>query len=105
MTQRIFRNRARLEKLQEIIRTAGLEADAGKLKPAEGLSFDNGAGDPAIDVKIADAKLSCALCRYAPVNGKKRRRSRRRPSDSRSPDAWSKSSALMTDSTGPKISS
>ena len=61
MAQGIFRNRSRFEKLQEIIRAAGFRADAGEFQAAERLAFDNGAGDAAIDVKIADAKLFSRL--------------------------------------------
>ena len=57
MAQRVFGDRPRFEKLQKIVRSAGLGADAGELQPAERLALDDRAGDAAVDIKIADAKF------------------------------------------------
>ncbi len=61
MAQSVFRNCPRLEKLKQIIRTTGFGTDAGELKTAEGLSFDNGTGDAAVDVEIAYAKIAACF--------------------------------------------
>ena len=58
MAQCVFRNSPGLKKLQQVIWTAGFGAYAGELKATEWLSFDNGAGDTAVDVEITHAKFS-----------------------------------------------
>ena len=69
MPQRVFGNRPGLEKLAQVIGAARFGADTGKFQPAERLALDDGAGDAAIDVKIAGAKFfardlfsSCPSC-------------------------------------------
>ena len=57
MTQRVFRNRSRFEKLQEIVRPSCFGTDSGKLEPTERLSLYDGAGNAPIDIKIADTKF------------------------------------------------
>ena len=57
MAQCVFRNSPGFKKLEQIVRTAGFGADAGELQTAEGLSFDNGTGDAAVNVEITHAKL------------------------------------------------
>src|SRR5689334_3008264 len=56
--ERIFRNRPRLQELQQIIGTAGFGADSGKLEAAERLAVYQGAGDLAINVQVADEELA-----------------------------------------------
>lgn len=56
MAQRVLGDGARFEELKKVIRAAGLGADAGKFEAAEGLAFDYGAGDLAVEVKIAHAE-------------------------------------------------
>ena len=43
--------------MQKIVRTAGFGADAGKFQTPERLALDDGAGDTAVDIKIADVKF------------------------------------------------
>ncbi len=61
MAQCVFRNRARFEKLQQIVGAARLGADAGKLEPTERLAFDDRTCDATVDVQIADAKFPARL--------------------------------------------
>ena len=54
----VFGNAAGDQKVAEVIGSAGLGAAAGEFETAEGLAADEGAGDSAIDVKIADAEFA-----------------------------------------------
>src|SRR6516162_9099185 len=54
----IFCDNPRYDELTQIIRAAGFGTDAGQLEPAERLAGDQGAGDLAIDVQIADAEFA-----------------------------------------------
>src|SRR5262249_22063856 len=51
-------NSPRQHKLQQVIRPSGLGAHAGELEAAEGLSADEGTGDLAGDVEIADSEVT-----------------------------------------------
>src|SRR4051812_24695881 len=44
--------------LGEVVGAAGLGAQARELVAAEGLAFDEGAGDLAVEVEVADAELA-----------------------------------------------
>src|SRR6476659_6188491 len=57
MTECVFRNRSRFEKLQEIIGPTRFGTDSGKLETAKGLSLHHRAGNTPVDVKIADTKF------------------------------------------------
>ena len=61
MAQGIFRNRPRFEKLQQVVGSTRFGADPGKFEPAERLALDDGAGDAAVDIKVADAKFFARL--------------------------------------------
>src|SRR5262249_3191180 len=50
-------NSPRNDELQQVIRSAGLGADARELEAAERLAIHQGPGDLAIDVQVADAEL------------------------------------------------
>src|SRR5215472_1364879 len=54
----IFRDSARQDELQQVIGSARLGADARHLEAAERLAIRQRAGDFAIDVEIADTKLT-----------------------------------------------
>src|SRR5437870_3322557 len=54
----IFSNSPRQHKLQQVIRPARFRADAGHLEAAERLALDQGAGDLAVDIEIADAEVA-----------------------------------------------
>src|SRR5690349_5739305 len=56
-THRVFGADARLDELEEVFAAAGFGADAGETEAAEGLPADQGAGDPAIQIEIADAEF------------------------------------------------
>ena len=58
MPHRVLRNAPGVHELQQIIRAAGFGADAAHLEAAEGLAVDDGSGDLAVDVEIADAELT-----------------------------------------------
>jgi hypothetical protein len=45
------------EELEEVIGTAGFCTDAGEFVSAEGLAFDECAGDFSVDVEVADAEF------------------------------------------------
>ena len=55
---RVLGDAAGQQKLEQVIRAAGLGADARELEAAERLAVDQGPGDPAVDVQIADAELA-----------------------------------------------
>jgi len=55
---RVLRNRAWQDELQEIVRPAGLAADARHLETAKGLAVNDGSGDLAVDVEVSDAELA-----------------------------------------------
>src|SRR3990170_2690897 len=57
VAQGVLGNRPRFEKLKEVVRPAGLGADAGELQAAERLALDDGAGDAAVDVEVAHAEF------------------------------------------------
>ena len=95
----------RQHELQQVIRAARLGADARQLEAAERLPVDQGAGDLAVDVQVADAELALDPRDVAPGCASTGRRSGRRRCRWRSPGRASRSRALRTASTGPKISS
>ena len=70
MAQSVFGYCPRFEKLQQIIRPAGLGADAGEFEAAEGLAVDQGAGDVAIDIEVADAEFLARLFECAGLREK-----------------------------------
>jgi len=43
--------------LEEVIGAAGFGADAGEFVAAEGLAFDECAGDFSVDVEVADSEF------------------------------------------------
>ena len=53
----VFRDGTRIGELQKIIRAAGLGAHAGEAESAKGLPADEGAGDRAVEVEVADAEF------------------------------------------------
>ena len=55
---RILGHGAGQQELLQVIRAAGLGADARELEPAERLAIDEGAGDRAVDVEVADPELA-----------------------------------------------
>ena len=85
MAQSVFRDCPRLEKLEQIVRTAGFGADAGELQAAKGLSFDNGTGDAAVDVEIAYAKITACFVDMGRRTGEIPRPLTHRLNDSRFP--------------------
>ncbi len=52
------RKRARLDEVEQVLAAAGLGADAREPEAAEGLAADQGAGDAAVEVEVADAELA-----------------------------------------------
>src|SRR5204862_7845668 len=54
--QRVLGDHARLDELHEVIRAAGLPADARQLASPERLATDARAGGGAVDIEVADAK-------------------------------------------------
>jgi hypothetical protein len=70
-TQRILRDRARLQKLQDVMRPSGLAPHAAELKTTEWLTTDDRAADLAVEIKIADLVLALGTretCRAARVH-------------------------------------
>ena len=54
--QGVFGDAYRVGELLEIILAAGLAADAAQPEATEGLACDEGAGDLAVEVEVADAE-------------------------------------------------
>ena len=46
------------QEFEQVVGPAGLGADPRELEPAERLAVDQGPGDPAVDVEVADAELA-----------------------------------------------
>ena len=91
--------------LQQVVGAARLGADAGKLEPAEGLAVDQGAGDLAVDVQVADAELAPDPLDVARGCASRGRRSGRTSCRWRSRGPRRGPCACITARTGPKISS
>ncbi len=49
---------AGVDEVEQVVGAAGLGAGAGEAEAAEGLAADEGAGDAAVEVEIADAELA-----------------------------------------------
>src|SRR5262245_55365197 len=61
----VFGDGARKEELQQVVRAAGLRADAAELEPAERLPVHQRAGAFAVDVQVADAESALHLFEIA----------------------------------------
>src|SRR6185437_11618813 len=57
-THGVLGDRARQQKKQEVIVTSGLAADARHLESAKRLAADQGAGNAAVEIKIAHQQLA-----------------------------------------------
>ena len=55
---RVLGDRARQDELQQVVGAAGLAADARHLEAAERLPADQGAGDAAVEIQVADQQLA-----------------------------------------------
>src|SRR4051794_690283 len=64
---RVLRNRARLEELQQVVRTASLIAGAAELEAAERMVPHDSAGRLAVDVQVAGTKRPSRLLDVARV--------------------------------------
>ena len=54
----MFGDGAGEDELEEVVAGAGFAADAGHFEAAEGLAIDEGAGDGAVKIEVADEKFA-----------------------------------------------
>jgi hypothetical protein len=71
MSHGVLRHAAAPQELLQVVRPAGLHAGAGEGDAAEGLDADQGAGDLAVQIEVADpegASRPFKVCRQARVD-------------------------------------
>src|SRR3954452_16571545 len=61
----VLGDRSRQHELQQVVRAAGLRADAAQLEPAEGLAVHQRTRALAVDVQVADAEPALHLLQVA----------------------------------------
>src|SRR5438132_13216990 len=59
LPDRVLGHRARLDELEQVVRAAGLGADAREAVAAEGLAADARPGDGAVHIEVPGAELVC----------------------------------------------
>ena len=105
VAHRVLAHRPRLDELQQVVGAAGLQAGPRQPVAAERLAADHRAGDPAVDVQVADRRALADAADGRRVAGEQPAGERERRAPSTTSQACSTSRTRSTASSGPKISS
>ena len=71
----VFATTSRLDEMEQVFGAAGLGARAREAESAEGLAADQGTGDAAIEIEVADAELPPRRLQVGGPAAEQRRRS------------------------------